>query len=151
MVLSELSDQKSWNGWSEEPGECLGIKETKSSHRADSCRPVGGAGGGQGPYRGHSRVSKGDTGASPGDRFLPQRARASQFPSHDFSHQGKAHSWGRQAPQISEAAQAGTWPRAKQACDREPVQVPVLPEVGELGTLFSDIFRSTHRVGCSGL
>lgn len=84
-------------------------------------------------------------------RSVSSRAgTASQFPSHDFSHQGKAHSWGRQAPQISEAAQAGTWPRAKQACDRKPVQVPVLPEVGELGTLFSDVFRSTHRVGCSG-
>lgn len=93
---------------------------------------------------------QGDTGTSPGDCFLPERAWASQFPSHDFSHQGKAHSWGRQAPQISEAAQAGTWPRAEQACDREPIQVPVLPEVGESGTLFSDIFRSTHRVGCSG-
>ena len=56
MVLSELSDQKSWNGSSEEPRECLGKKETKSSHRADSCRPVGGAEGGRGPYRGHSRV-----------------------------------------------------------------------------------------------
>lgn len=50
-----LSDQKSWNGLSEEPRECLGKKKTKSSHRAHSCRPVGGTEGGQGPYRGQQQ------------------------------------------------------------------------------------------------
>ena len=39
LVLSELSDLKSWKELSEEPRDCLGKKETNSSHRADSCRP----------------------------------------------------------------------------------------------------------------
>lgn len=38
MVLSELSDLKSWKGWSEELGNCLD-KKMKSRDQADSCSP----------------------------------------------------------------------------------------------------------------
>lgn len=37
--LSVLSDLKSWQGWSEEPGNCLDKKETKNRRQADSCGP----------------------------------------------------------------------------------------------------------------
>lgn len=66
--------------------------------------------------------------------------------------QGEVHARGCGAPQISAAARPGTWPRADQAQDRKPFQVPG-PAQGreeELGTLFFDILRRTRRVSCSG-
>lgn len=105
-----LSDQKSWNGLSEEPRECLGKKKTKSSHRAHSCRPVGGTEGGQGPYRGQQQSPRSncrETLGPPQATGIFQSGHGPQFPSHDFSHQGKAHSWGRQHPKVQRQLRLG--------------------------------------------
>lgn len=55
-----LSAQKSWNGSSEEPRECLGKKKTKSSHNPTPADLWVVLKAGQGPYRGRQQSPRSD-------------------------------------------------------------------------------------------